>query len=50
MSKSPVVLFMKGTPSNPLDGYQKEGVELLEKERIRYAYFDVLKDPVIIIS
>ncbi|TNV78818.1 hypothetical protein FGO68_gene1296 [Halteria grandinella] len=45
MAKSPVVLFMKGTPTKPYDGYQQEAIQLLDKERIRYAFFDVMKDP-----
>ena len=46
MAKSIVVVFMKGTPKKPSDGYQLEVIQMLDKERIRYAYFDVLKDPV----
>ena len=46
MEQQSVILFMKGTPSAPYDGYQAEGVEILNRDRIRYGYFDVLKDKV----
>ncbi len=46
MAKSTVVIFMKGSPSKPFDGYQSEGIKILDEAKIRYAYFDVMKDPV----
>lgn len=46
MSKSLVVIFMKGSPKSPFDGYQEEAIKLLDEAKIRYSYFDVLKDSV----
>lgn len=42
---SDVVLFMKGTPSEPRCGFSKRVVQALEQEGITdYASFDILKD------
>jgi len=46
LGKSAVVVFMKGSPKEPADGYQKEVIEMMEKCRVRYTFFDVLKDSV----
>ena len=46
LSKSAVVIFMKGSPQEPADGYQKEVIDMLTKCRVRYTHFDVLKDSV----
>jgi len=35
---------MKGSPLAPHDGYQQEAIEILNRDRIRYGHFDVLKD------
>lgn len=45
LAKSMIVLFLKGTPTNPRDGYQEEVVDLLEKNKVRYTYYDVMSDP-----
>ncbi len=50
LSKSPVVVFMKGSPKEPADGYQREVIEMMDKCRVRYTHFDVLKDSVRLIS
>lgn len=42
MNQSIVVLFMKGTKSEPADGYQKMAVEYLEKIKLRYTSYDVI--------
>ena len=44
LNKSIVVLFLKGTPDAPLDGYQKRAVELLKSAEITYTFFDVTSD------
>jgi len=42
---SPVVLFMKGDPSNPKCGFSNKIVRLLsEYENCKFAYFDILTD------
>jgi glutaredoxin-related protein len=44
MSKSVVVLFLKGSIQCPHDGYQKRAIELLNEMQIRFTWFDVLTD------
>jgi glutaredoxin-related protein len=46
LSKSAVVVFMKGSPEQPADGYQKEVIDMMNKCRVRFTHFDVLKDSV----
>lgn len=45
MKRSPVVLFMKGTPEDPVDAYQARAVQYLKEFKIRYSWFDVMTDP-----
>lgn len=44
MDKSVVVLYMKGTPTKPHDGYQERAVQLLDEMKVRYTFFDVMTD------
>jgi glutaredoxin-related protein len=41
LARSIIVIFLKGTPQKPVDGYQAEGVDLLDSHKIRYTYYDV---------
>jgi Grx4 family monothiol glutaredoxin len=41
---SDVMLFMKGTPSEPRCGFSRQVVELLEEEQIAFGSFDILSD------
>lgn len=49
LARSAVVVFLKGTAKEPKDGYQKQCVELLHDNQIRFTAFDVLKDPVLVL-
>lgn len=44
MGNSVVVLFIKGTPQKPYDGYQSRAVQLLDDLMVRYSSFDVMTD------
>jgi len=39
-----VMLFMKGTPTNPRCGFSRQTVELLSDARINFGSFDILSD------
>lgn len=39
-----VMLFMKGTPTNPRCGFSRQAVELLADARIHFGSFDILSD------
>ena len=41
---SDVMLFMKGTPSEPRCGFSRQVVEMLEDEKIAFGSFDILSD------
>ncbi len=44
ITQAPVVVFMKGSPSNPRCGFSRSLVELLKLEGITFASFDILED------
>ena len=44
LDSSPIILFMKGTPSNPQCGFSRQACHLLDEHKIKYDYFDVLAD------
>lgn len=44
ITQAPVVVFMKGSPSNPRCGFSRSLVELLKSEQIAFASFDILED------
>jgi len=44
VSSAPVMLFMKGDPSNPRCKFSRQIVELLGEEKIPYGSFDILQD------
>lgn len=41
---APVMLFMKGEPTNPRCKFSREVTALLKEEGVRYGYFDILSD------
>jgi len=45
LKKTVIVVFMKGTPKHPFDGYQEEAIRILIKQKVRFMHFDVLGDP-----
>jgi len=40
-----VVLFLKGKRETPFDGYQRKAIEILQEEKVRFTFFDVMDDP-----
>lgn len=42
VTASPVMLFMKGTPSDPECGFSRKIVALLREKNIRYGFFNIL--------
>ncbi|KAL6941355.1 hypothetical protein ACO0RG_002484 [Hanseniaspora osmophila] len=40
----PVMLFMKGTPSEPKCGFSRQMVGILREYQVRFGFFDILKD------
>ncbi|KXS20099.1 glutaredoxin [Gonapodya prolifera JEL478] len=44
VSTHPVMLFMKGTPSQPRCGFSRQVVEIFEKEGVKYGSFNILAD------
>ncbi|KAG5513500.1 hypothetical protein PMAC_000932 [Pneumocystis sp. 'macacae'] len=40
----PVMLFMKGTPTNPQCGFSKQIVEILNDLNVKYGFFNILSD------
>ena len=47
LSAKRIVLFMKGTPSEPRCGYSARVVEALKKEGVEFEGINVLENPVI---
>lgn len=41
---APVMIFIKGMPSEPKCGFTRQLLEILKKENIKYGYFDILTD------
>jgi Grx4 family monothiol glutaredoxin len=44
VKRSPVMMFMKGLPSQPKCGFSRQLVEILDQEGIAYDSFDILQD------
>jgi len=44
LDSSPIILFMKGTPSSPQCGFSRQACHILDEHKIKYDYFDVLAD------
>jgi Grx4 family monothiol glutaredoxin len=42
-----VMLFMKGTPTDPQCGFSRQAVAMLEESQIRFGIFDILSDDVV---
>lgn len=41
---APIMLFMKGTPSEPQCGFSRQLVGILREQRVRYGFFNILAD------
>lgn len=44
LDKNPVMLFMKGTPEQPMCGFSKRVSEILKFTKVSFSSFDVLTD------
>merc|ERR1711907_582184 len=44
ISESPVMLFMKGNPSEPKCGFSRTAVQLLNENDVTFGTFDILSD------
>ncbi|CCF55674.1 hypothetical protein KAFR_0A02360 [Kazachstania africana CBS 2517] len=44
---APVMLFMKGNPSEPKCGFSRQIVGILREHQVRFGFFDILKDDAI---
>lgn len=44
ITSSPIMLFLKGTPTAPRCGFSRQAVELLTSSNVSFAYFDILED------
>ncbi|OQM34398.1 Grx4 family monothiol glutaredoxin [bacterium endosymbiont of Pedicinus badii] len=44
ISNNKVILYMKGTPEEPKCGFSAQVVKILLKNKVKFAYVDVLKD------
>ncbi|EKX44212.1 hypothetical protein GUITHDRAFT_47450, partial [Guillardia theta CCMP2712] len=47
INKSPIMLFMKGSPSQPQCGFSKQMVSLLQRHNIEFDHFDILQDDLV---
>lgn len=43
-SAAPVMLFMKGSPSDPKCGFSRQLVGMLREHQVRFGFFDILRD------
>lgn len=43
----PVMIFIKGTPSEPRCRYSRQLVSILRENKVRFGYFDVLKNDIV---
>ncbi|KAI1661064.1 glutaredoxin [Daldinia decipiens] len=44
VSAAPVMLFMKGTPSEPKCGFSRQLVNILRERSVKYGFFNILAD------
>lgn len=44
INSAAIVMFIKGTPTNPQCGFSRQACHLLDENQIKYEYFDVLAD------
>ena len=44
LDSSPVLLFMKGTPSQPRCGFSRQMVEILNTNNVNFSSFNILAD------
>ncbi|RPA85807.1 glutaredoxin [Ascobolus immersus RN42] len=44
VNAAPIMLFMKGTPSEPQCGFSRQLVGILREKRVRFGFFNILAD------
>ena len=44
VNKQPIMLFMKGNPTNPQCGFSRKVVQALDEEHLEYGSFNILSD------
>ncbi len=44
VNQSPIMLFMKGTPTAPKCGFSNKMVTLLNEQKVKFGHFDILSD------
>ncbi|CAG8605093.1 361_t:CDS:2, partial [Diversispora eburnea] len=44
ITKSKLMIFIKGTPKDPKCGFSKQLINILDEKKAKYEYFDILKD------
>ena len=44
ITTSPIMLFIKGTPTSPRCGFSRQAVEILTSHNLQFGYFDILND------
>lgn len=42
--RSPVMIFIKGTPSEPRCGFTRQLLDLLNEHKVQFGYFDIFTD------
>ena len=47
LATNPIILYMKGVPTNPQCGFSAKTVGILDATQIAYAYVNVLEAPFI---
>lgn len=47
VSKSPVMIFIKGTPDNPQCGFSNTLLSVLDQQGVSYGHFNILADPLV---
>lgn len=44
ISQAPVMVFIKGTPTEPRCGFSRQLINILNEKNVKYGYFDILSD------
>ena len=44
ITSSPIMIFIKGTPTSPRCGFSRQAVEILTSHNLHFGYFDILND------
>lgn len=44
IKKNKIIIYIKGTPENPMCGFSAQAIHILNELKIKYAYVNVLED------